>query len=93
MEFVEGKALSEVSKAPLPIDTAVNYARQLAEAIEAAHDKGIIHRDRKPANIKVTPEGKVKVLDFGLFPFPSRLPRLFAFNRSSRAEDLPAGGG
>ena len=62
MEFVDGADL----KGPLPIDTALDYARQIAGALEAAHDKGIIHRDLKPANIKVTPEGQVKLLDFGL---------------------------
>src|SRR5262249_4813752 len=55
MEFVEGETLS----GPLPIPACVSYARQIAEAIEAAHDKGIIHRDLKPANIKVTPEGTI----------------------------------
>jgi len=62
MEYVEGETL----KGPLPLDTAINYARQIAEAIEAAHERGIIHRDLKPGNIKVTSDGKVKVLDFGL---------------------------
>src|ERR1041385_2105592 len=62
MELVEGETLS----GPLPLDTAADYARQIAEALEAAHEKGIVHRDLKPANIKITPEGKVKVLDFGL---------------------------
>jgi eukaryotic-like serine/threonine-protein kinase len=62
MELVEGETLA----GPLPIETALDYARQIAEALEAAHDKGIIHRDLKPANIKITPDGKVKVLDFGL---------------------------
>src|SRR6185436_21023104 len=62
MEFVEGEMLS----GPLPIGTCVHYARQIIEAVEAAHEKGIIHRDLKPANIKVTPEGTIKVLDFGL---------------------------
>jgi serine/threonine protein kinase/Tol biopolymer transport system component len=62
MEFVEGENLA----GPLPLDTAVNYARQIAEAIEAAHEKGIVHRDLKPANVKVTPAGAIKVLDFGL---------------------------
>ncbi len=51
---------------PLPVDEALEICKQIAEALEAAHEKGIIHRDLKPANVKVTPEGKVKVLDFGL---------------------------
>jgi len=62
LELVEGEILS----GPLPIEKAVDYSRQIAEALEAAHGKGIVHRDLKPANIKVTPEGRVKVLDFGL---------------------------
>ena len=62
MELVEGENLA----GPLPLDTALDYARQIADALEAAHEKGIVHRDLKPANIKVTPEGRVKVLDFGL---------------------------
>src|SRR5436853_3917150 len=62
MELVEGDDL----QVPLPLQTALDYARQIADALEAAHEKGIIHRDLKPANIKVTPAGVVKVLDFGL---------------------------
>jgi serine/threonine-protein kinase len=62
MELVPGETL----KGPLPLDTALNYARQIAEALEAAHEKGIVHRDLKPGNIMVTPDGVVKVLDFGL---------------------------
>jgi len=62
LELVEGETLH----GPLPVATALNYARQIAGALEAAHHKGIVHRDLKPANVKVTPEGQVKVLDFGL---------------------------
>src|SRR5579864_3906412 len=67
MELVEGETLADRLKSgPLPIDKSLDYARQIADALEAAHDKGIIHRDLKPANVKVTPQGRVKVLDFGL---------------------------
>src|SRR6266576_6610433 len=67
MELVSGETLSERVKAgPLGIEEALKIAVQIAEALEAAHEKSIIHRDLKPANVKVTPEGKVKVLDFGL---------------------------
>ncbi len=62
MELVPGETL----KGPLPLERALNYAKQIADALEAAHDKGIIHRDLKPANIMITPQGVVKVLDFGL---------------------------
>jgi serine/threonine protein kinase len=62
MELVKGETL----RGPLSVENTLDYARQLAEALEAAHDKAIIHRDLKPANVKVTPEGRVKVLDFGL---------------------------
>jgi eukaryotic-like serine/threonine-protein kinase len=62
MEFVEGEA----PHGPMPLATALDYARQIAAALEDAHDKGIVHRDLKPANIKITPDGRVKVLDFGL---------------------------
>ncbi|SPE30976.1 Serine/threonine protein kinase [Candidatus Sulfopaludibacter sp. SbA6] len=67
MELVEGPTLAErIAASAIPLDEALAIARQIADALDAAHEKGIIHRDLKPANIKVTPEGKVKVLDFGL---------------------------
>src|SRR5579864_3522416 len=62
IELVEGETL----QGPLPLDAALDYARQIADALDAAHEKGIVHRDLKPANIKVTLQGVVKVLDFGL---------------------------
>ncbi len=67
LELVEGNTLAErVFAGSLETEEALRICHQIAEALEAAHDKGIIHRDLKPSNIKVTPEEKVKVLDFGL---------------------------
>ena len=67
MELVEGEDLSErIARAAIPLDEALPIAKQIAEALEAAHERGIIHRDLKPANIKVRDDGTVKVLDFGL---------------------------
>jgi serine/threonine protein kinase len=67
MELVEGEDLAEhIARGPIPLAEALPMARQIANALEAAHDQGIIHRDLKPANIKVKPDGTVKVLDFGL---------------------------
>ena len=67
MELVEGEDLSQrIARGAIPLDEALPIAKQLAEALEAAHEQGIIHRDLKPANIKITPAGAVKVLDFGL---------------------------
>jgi Tol biopolymer transport system component len=67
LEFVDGPTLADrIAKGPIPLDEALPIARQIAEALEAAHEHGIIHRDLKPANVKVRPDGVVKVLDFGL---------------------------
>jgi len=92
LELIEGKTLAELIQErakgrALPIDEALTIARQVADALEAAHEKGIVHRDLKPANVKITPEGVVKVLDFGLAkafqeestaPDPSESPTLTA---------------
>src|SRR6516225_2546907 len=67
MELVEGPTLADrIKQGALPLDEALTIARQIAEALEAAHEKGRVHRDLKPANIKIRPEGVVKLLDFGL---------------------------
>jgi serine/threonine protein kinase len=68
LELIEGDTLADRlrQRGPLPVEQALKIAEQICDALEAAHDKGIVHRDLKPTNIKITPEGKVKLLDFGL---------------------------
>src|SRR6202453_2155231 len=67
MELVEGPTLAEhIAQGPIPLEEALGIAKQIADALEAAHEKNIVHRDLKPANIKIKPDGRVKVLDFGL---------------------------
>ena len=67
LELVEGETLADrIARGPIPLADALTIARQIADALDAAHEKGIVHRDLKPANIKITPDGVVKVLDFGL---------------------------
>ena len=67
LELVEGPTLADrIAQGPIPVDEALPIAKQIAEALEAAHEQGVIHRDLKPANIKIRPDGTVKVLDFGL---------------------------
>ncbi len=67
MELIDGPTLDErIKEGPIPLEEALAIAKQIADALEAAHEKGIVHRDLKPANIKIRPDGSVKVLDFGL---------------------------
>src|SRR5262249_32056554 len=67
LELVEGETVADrVRRGPIPIEEALEIGKNICDALEAAHDKGIVHRDLKPANVKITPDGKVKVLDFGL---------------------------
>jgi serine/threonine-protein kinase len=75
LEFVDGVTLAErIVQGSIPLDEALAIARQIAEALEAAHEQGIIHRDLKPANVKLRPDGTVKVLDFGLAKALGREP-------------------
>jgi eukaryotic-like serine/threonine-protein kinase len=67
LELVEGETLAErIQRGPVAVEEALEIAKEICEALEAAHEKGVVHRDLKPANVKLTPDGKVKVLDFGL---------------------------
>src|ERR1051326_8587171 len=67
MELVSGETLADrIKRGAVPIEEALPIAKQIAEALEAAHEKGIVHRDLKPANVKITSAGQIKVLDFGL---------------------------
>jgi serine/threonine-protein kinase len=82
MELVEGPTLAErIAEGPVPLEEALEIARQIGDALEAAHEKGVVHRDLKPANIKVTPEGRVKVLDFGLAKALAGEPPAMSGNR------------
>jgi hypothetical protein len=87
LELVEGPTLADrIAQGPIPLDEALPIARQIAEALEAAHEHGVIHRDLKPANIKLRPDGTVKVLDFGL----AKLTQPAAAAPGAAAEDVTA---
>src|SRR5438105_120374 len=83
LELVEGETLADrIRRGPIPIEEALGIAKYICEALEAAHDKGVVHRDLKPANVKITPEGKVKVLDFGLAKAMESVPASAALSNS-----------
>src|SRR5262249_45105133 len=81
LELVEGETLAErIQRGPIPVEQALGIAKYICEALEAAHEKSIIHRDLKPANVKITPDGRVKVLDFGLARALENAPTMTASN-------------
>src|SRR5262245_25351294 len=83
MELVERETLAKrIRHGPIPVANALRIARQIVEALEAAHEKGIVHRDLKPANVKITPEDRVKVLDFGLAKAGENAPANAALSNS-----------
>jgi serine/threonine protein kinase/dipeptidyl aminopeptidase/acylaminoacyl peptidase len=88
MELVEGETLAErIKKGPIPYEEALDTCRQIAEGLESAHENGIIHRDLKPANLKITPENKVKILDFGLAKVFQEEPEAIDISKSPTLTD------
>jgi serine/threonine-protein kinase len=94
LEFIEGETLADrIACGPIPVADALQIAKNICEALEAAHEKGIIHRDLKPANVKITPEGKVKVLDFGLAKVLEVAPAQAASNSPTLLSGAAISGG
>ncbi len=90
LEYVDGETLADrLNRGPIPIDEALTLARLIAEALEAAHEKGVVHRDLKPGNVMVSSEGKVKVLDFGLARSGDGSPSSTNFGGSANAAHSP----
>ena len=85
MELVEGPTLAHrIAQGAIPLEESLHIARQIADALEAAHEKGIVHRDLKPGNVNIKPDGVVKVLDFGLAKMADPAETLIATSRPSR---------
>src|SRR5262245_33979205 len=94
LELVEGETLADrIARGPIPVADALAIAENICEALEAAHEKGIIHRDLKPANVKLTPDGKVKVLDFGLAKAMELAPSQTASNSPTLLSAAAMSGG
>jgi serine/threonine-protein kinase len=91
MELVEGETLADrIKRGPLPVEEALRIGKSICEALEAAHEKSVVHRDLKPANVKVTPDGRVKVLDFGLARAMEREQTPSAFSNSPTLMSMAA---
>src|SRR5205807_943193 len=82
-----------IQRGALPVEEALNIAKNICEALEAAHEKGIVHRDLKPANVKITPDNKLKVLDFGLAKGMERLPSNASLSNSPTLSALATNAG
>src|SRR5262245_57920895 len=94
MELVEGETLADrIARGPIPVSEAMKIAQQILDALDAAHDRGIVHRDLKPSNVKITPEGKVKVLDFGLAKAMEAAPVCPALSNSPTLSNLATDAG
>src|SRR6516162_7919542 len=93
LELVEGETLEErLRRGPIPVQEALAITNSICEALEAAHEKGVVHRDLKPGNVKITPDGKVKVLDFGLAKAIDSAPASPALSNSPTMVGATAGG-
>ncbi len=91
LEFIEGETLADrLLKGAIPLDEALPIARQIAEALEVAHEKGVIHRDLKPGNVMVTPDGVVKVLDFGLARTADGVPGTSGISAQADSPTMPS---
>src|SRR5919201_5597510 len=91
LELVEGETLADrIQRGPIPVSEALRIAKSICEALEAAHEKGVVHRDLKPSNVKFTPDGKVKVLDFGLAKAMEREQTSVTFSNSPTLMSMAA---